>query len=342
MKADARSIERAVARPPADLRVLLLYGPDEAGSNALCAKFAAAMGDCATRIDIDSATLKEDPARLADEAASFSMFGDRQWVRVGPAGEEALSGVAAVLDAPQAGNPVVVLAGALKKTSKLLALCLSHPAALAFASYAPEGMRADQLARDMGAALGLKIDADLAHRLVDCCGGDRALLRGELTKLALYHDASPETPVAASHEAFSMLAAEAVDHDVFAVVHATLTGDVDALRSGIARVNIGGGRMAGVLRLIIGRTIRLAAIRAALDRGVDSGRAFATGGPPMFDRARKQVEAELARWTASGLSRAVGRLLEAERASRLAVAGSADTVIAQELLMIARQAAKGR
>ncbi len=329
MKANQAQIDRALAAPPDAVRLFLLHGPDEAGSAALAKRLAEAMGPEAQRVDLDGATLKADPSRLADEAASVSLFGDRSWIRVQPAGEEVLPAVTALLEAPRAGNPVALVMGALKKGSKLLTLCLDHPAVLAFASYAPEGEKAEQLARSMAQASGLRLDHDLARRIVDLTGGDRALMQGEIDKLALYHDAAPDRPAEASHEALDQLSAEAAGEDMFGIVGAVLGGDVPALQQELTRMKASGGQLAGVLRLVLNRATSLA----------QGG----GGGPPRGhwrDQAASERQARL--WTAPALARAIERLGEAERRSRTAKGGIADTLIAQELVMVARQAARGR
>src|SRR3546814_7543996 len=81
-------IERALDAPSADIRLFLLHGPDDAGSQALTKRLERAMGPDAERIDLDGAALKIDPARLADEAASISLFGGARWIRVTLAGDE--------------------------------------------------------------------------------------------------------------------------------------------------------------------------------------------------------------------------------------------------------------
>ena len=82
MKVKEPQITKALDNPDGTVRLYLLYGPDDSGSRALAARLERAMGPDAERIDLDGATLKEDPARLADEAASFSLFGDKRHIRV--------------------------------------------------------------------------------------------------------------------------------------------------------------------------------------------------------------------------------------------------------------------
>src|SRR3546814_1648200 len=118
------------------------------------------MGPDAERIDLDGAALKIDPARLADEAASISLFGGARWIRVTLAGDEALPAIEGLLQAAQAGNPVIAIGGTLKTSSKILKLALDHKEVLAFASYAPGGRAAEQLAPPVGRETGLRLTAD--------------------------------------------------------------------------------------------------------------------------------------------------------------------------------------
>jgi hypothetical protein len=183
LKANRGQIEKALDAPPPDIRFFLLYGPDEAGSAALGKRLERAMGPDAERVDLDASTLRDDPARLSDEAASFSMFGDKRWVRINGMGEESLPALTALLTAEAAGNPVIATAGALKGTSKLLKLVLDSPLAMAFASYQPDAREAEQIAVAIAREGGLRLGSDLARRIVDLANGDRALMAGEIEKL---------------------------------------------------------------------------------------------------------------------------------------------------------------
>lgn len=65
MKASGAEIARALDRADPAVRLFFLYGPDEAGSAQLATRLGKALGENAERIDLDGATLKNDPARLA-------------------------------------------------------------------------------------------------------------------------------------------------------------------------------------------------------------------------------------------------------------------------------------
>ncbi len=97
------------------------------------------MGPDAERVDLEPSTLKSNPGRLADEAASMSLFGSARHIRISGAGDDCAEAFTLLLDAERAGNPVVAIAPSLKATSKAVKLALGAPRAMSFACYLPEG-----------------------------------------------------------------------------------------------------------------------------------------------------------------------------------------------------------
>ena len=341
MKAARAQIERALDAAPADCRLFLLHGPDEAGSRDLATRLTRALGPEAERIDLSGATLKADPARLSDEAASISLFGGARHIRVEPAGDEILEAVEALLEAPTAGNPVVAIAGALRKDSKLLKLALASPLVLAFASYAPEGSDADRLALNMARAAGLKMDPDVARRLAGATGGDRALLASELEKLALFVDAAPDRPGEIDHEALDALGAATDEGDLSRLVDAVLSGrpdDADAELARLASVAIEG---IPVIRALIRRLMLLAQLRAEVAAGNGIETVMASSGKALFWKDKQSVASQLKRWSPDRIATAIGRLAEAERSIK-ATGSAGEIVVDAELLTISRAAARGR
>lgn len=340
MNADRLAIQRALDAPSDSVRLILLYGPDDSGSDALAARLAKAMGPGADRTDFTGDQLGKDPAALSDAAASSSLFGDRSWVKVSPAGEEVLPAVEALLEGPGAGNPVVMIAGALRKTSKLLTRCLAEKSVLCFASYPPSERDAADIAIQTARERGLRIDIDLARRIVSLTGGDRALMTGEIEKLALYHDVEPDRPGTATQEALDALSSEVADQDAPALASMAMVGDVAALVGEMARFRSLGGSLSGVLRIALGKAMNVAEVRAAIDAGTPQNAALRVNGRPLFKKEADEMIRLLRCWPGQTMGRGIVRLAAAERASRGGTIS--ETLIAQELLTIARQAARGR
>lgn len=341
MKANRGQIEKALDAPSADLRFFLLYGPDEAGSQALVKRLERAMGPEAERVDLDGAALRDDPARLADEAASFSMFGDKRWIRVAAMGEESVPALTALLESEVAGNPVIAVAGALKATSKLLKLALDYKHALAFISYQPDAREAEQIAMAIARDGGLRLSSELARRIVSLSNGDRAMMAGEVEKLILYLDAAPDHPCEATAEALDALSADNPETEVGPLVNAVLGGDLKTMHRELSGLAESGTAMASVIRPLLTRAMLVAAIRAEYDASGRLEGAVEAAGKAVFWKEKGLVTRQVRQWDAPGIARVLQRLLEAERASRSG-RGLGDLMVRQELLTITRQAARER
>lgn len=339
MKADKRpAIERALDKP--ELRAFLLYGPDEASSRALADRLAKAMGDGAERIDLDGAALGKDPALLADEAASSSLFGGARHIRVRANGDEVADALEALLAASQAGNPVAIVAGVLKPASRLLKLALSSPDMLAFASYPPDARDAAPLVMALAQPLGLKVSPDIARRLFDASAGDRAVIGRELEKFALYLGADENAPRPLDNATLEALGAGEGESSAGALVDAVLTGNSKAAVDELKRLSETGEDGIPLVRAALRRLLQLAALRAEADR-TSLGAAMNGAGKALFWKEKPIVEAELRRWSAPELARLVERLSIAQ--AKLMQPGAAGTGLAsQELLTIARAAARSR
>lgn len=334
-------MEKALDAPPSDIRFFLLYGPGESSSQALARRLERAMGPQAERIDLDGATLKDDPARLSDEAASFSMFGDKRWIRISGMGEESVPALTALLEAEAAGNPVIAIAGALKATSKLVKLALDHKATMAFISYQPDAREAEQIAIGIAREGGLRLSTDLARRIVDLANGDRALMAGEVEKLILYLDAAPDRPREATQEALDALSADNPDTEIAPLVNAVLGGDLRAMHRELLNLNETGAAMASVIRPLLTRAMLIANIRDAFDSSGRLESAVESAGKAVFWKEKGLVSRQVRLWDATGIARVIQRLLEAERASR-GGRGLGDLMVRHELLAITRQAARER
>jgi DNA polymerase-3 subunit delta len=322
------AIERALDNPGAAIRCYLLYGPDESGSRALAARLAVALGPDAERIDFTGAQLKADPALLADEAASSSLFGGARYIKVEGVGEDCLSAVEALMTAPAAGNPVVLIAGGIKRDGKLVKRLDGDGAAMVFASYPPEGADADRLARDLARAEGLRIEDDVARRLIDEAGGDRAILASEIAKLALYADAAPDRPREATHAMLDAIGADSGEADLSLLTDGVTQGDVALLDREIARLAAQGQDGVALVRAVLRRLLPMAAARAEMDRGASPASAVDRAVRFGHWREKEAIARDLPRWPAARLARAVARMAETERAlksSRGAGSIEADT-----------------
>lgn len=311
-------------RPRADVRLYLFHGPDEAGAADLARRLVASMGE-AERLDLDGAALKKEPGRLADEAASVSLFGGARVIRAAPIGEESLEALTLLLDADQAGAPVIAVAPGVRASGKIVRLALDHDRALSIACYAPTGAEADRLVATMLSEQGLRPGPGVARQLAEAGGGDRAVIACEVEKLALYLDAAPDRPRDASADDLAAIGADLGEAELSAAVAALVGGDAGALGAALAQLDAAGGSAIPWLRALQRRLIALAEMRADVDRGEGLERVMKANR--VHFREEAATAKALRRWTPLMLTEALARLRAAERAGM--AANNAGAVIAE-------------
>jgi DNA polymerase III subunit delta len=341
MIAKRPEIERALDAGGKGYRLILLYGPDEAGSRALADRLGKAMGADAERIDLTGASVKSDPARLADEVGAISLFGGPRYIRVEPAGDEIAEAVSSLAEMGIDGNPVVVIAGALRKDAKLVKLATGDPAMIAFASYVPEGAEADRIASTLAREAGLTITPDIARRLATACNGDRAILAREIEKLALYADAGPDRPRDIGHDTLDALGAAVQEGDMGQLVDAVLDGRLDAIEAALAELAAGGVEGIPLIRALMRRLLQLGQFRAEMQGRKSASDVLASAGKALFWKERDAVHRQLSRWQPDKIETAIARLTDVERAIKSS--GSAGPILLdEELFAIGRVAQRMR
>jgi DNA polymerase-3 subunit delta len=335
MKATEPRLKAALDRPPADIRLYLLHGPDDATATGLAARLARALGEGAERIDLEPGTLRSDPARLTDEAAAIALFGGARWVRVTGAGEESLDAVEALLSAAQAGNPAVLIAPGVKATGKLVKAAIDSDRAMAFACYPPNDRDFSQLANDLAREQGLRLTGNVAQRLMRAAEGDRAVLAREIEKLALYLDAAPDHPAEADEAAVEAIGATLSEGEIGAIVAAVTAGEPAAVVDALRRLDGPDASPIPVLRALARRFVMLAEMRQQVERGEGVDQVMKRHR--VFWKEEAATAAALRRWKAADLTRALARVREGERA--VIAAGAAGRTLASTLLVgLARRA----
>jgi DNA polymerase-3 subunit delta len=294
---------------PDGLRLLLLHGYDPGTSMERAARLCRGLVDPANPAGLERLTGEQilaDPQALVAAATAVSMFGDRTLIRVDEVDDRAAPALELLLAAP-AGNPVIALAGGLKKTSALLKLAgLAGVLAIESRQAGPRELVED------GARLGLKMGREAAAALFEACAGERTLLARELEKFALYLDASPEHPKPLDVEAVLALGAGIDPFDQNGLLGALLAG-----RSGEAVAMLDAmpdGLSVPVLRNLAGRLMSLLELARRVEGGMRPDAAVEAARPPVFWKEKPLWVAALRRMDSGVISAALADVLAAERA----------------------------
>ncbi|WP_119679820.1 DNA polymerase III subunit delta [Indioceanicola profundi] len=313
MKVQPRNVDGFLRRPPPDIRVVLVYGPDtglvrERGAVA-ARSVLDDLSDPFRVAEMKSDQAASDPARLFDEMASMALTGGRRLVRIRDADDGLAPALTTLLKSPPPGDSLLVLeAGDLGKSSKLRSLCEDNDLAGAVACYVEdEQALAGTIARMLGDH-GLQIDQDARDWLAGNLVGDRGLARNEIDKLAIYMIGQKRVALADVRAVIGDSASLEMDEPALAAAD----GDLAAVDRSLQRLFGEGTSPVALLRSAQRHFQRLHQGVAMLAHGKTPQQAVKALRPPVFFKIEAQVTAQLRRWNLPTLQQALQRLLEAE------------------------------
>ena len=336
MKATQKNFATTAAKAASEARIFYFCGPDESGSSDAAATVARLLGE-AEKIEFSGAELRKDPARLADEARSVSLFGDKRLIQVRCAGDEVFDSVEALVASPIAGWPVLIVATGATDKSRVAKLLADRPDALVAMFHPPDVRSVAQVVRTMADGLGVRLGDDLAERIARNAALDARMARSEVEKLALYLDASPQAPRNADAQALDAIGAVNADDGLMPLVNVALSGESGRLASELARLRELGLNPVGVLLAAERRAGQLAQLSGKLGRRGDINALLEQ--ERVFFRDKADVANQLRRWRGRKLERLLVKLADLHRAL-LADSRNAELLLAQGFAEIARAAAR--
>lgn len=316
MKLAGNRIEGFLKAPDPAVRLVLIYGPDtglvKERLDRLTKGVCPDLGDPFRIADLGVATLKDDPARLADEAQAIAMTGGRRVVRLRDAGDAITAQVQSFLSIVPGDALVLLEAGDLGPRSTLRRLVEGADNAATLPCYADAGGGLEAVILETLRARGLGAEPDAVAWLADHLGGDRLLTRSELEKLALYMgaDGQPGKRVRLQDAIECVGDTAALSLDDLAM--ATAGGDHPAAQRVLERVFREGQNAIAVLRSLQRHFLRLHLAAGAMAQGKSPDQAVATLKPPPHFSVADQMKAQLIRWPADRIGTALDLLLMAE------------------------------
>jgi DNA polymerase-3 subunit delta len=332
VKLAARELLRAAGRP--GIPGFLLHGADAvlvaARRVALVPALLGPGHEAEMRLArMAAATLRADPAALADAVRAQGFFPGPRAVLVEDATDLAAPVIAAVLADWRPGDAaLVVTSGQLRATSALRRLFEGHAVAAAVAIYDDPPTREEILAQLAAAGApppdrAAEAELDLLARSLDPVD-----LRHTLGRLALYSlgaDRITPADVAACAPA-------APDAAIDEAIDAVAEGQAGALGPLLARLAAQGvGPVA--LAVAAGRHFRLLHGAAADPAG--PARAIARARPPVFGPRRDRLLRQVQSWGLARLETALTLILETDLRLRSSSRAPAEAVIERCLIRLA-------
>ena len=333
----AHEVSRFVDRPDLEAGIILAYGPDaglvrETGQR-LARRFAGNDADSMNLVVLDGAELDADPSRLAVEAKTTSLFGDRRVIRVRSAGKSLVMPLTELRDDP--GSIIILEAGNLTPKDPLRALVEAAKLGRALPCYPDNDESLGRLISETFSKAGIRADQDAVAALRDTLGNDREITRRELEKVVLFAASSKVL----TRNDILVLCADNAALVLDEVVDATGTGHAADLDTALERAIAQSVNSQQILAGALGHFTTLRRWRVEVDSGKSPGAVLDNARPkPHFSR-RSSLERQLRLWTDDALSAALDRLQLAVADSRKRY-GLQDTVSRRALLAICTMAAE--
>lgn len=347
MKATQRDLAGVAPKAARQCRIFFFCGQDEAGAAAAADQIVGMLPDAGERVELSGAELRRDPVRLGDEARSTSLFGDARHILVRASGEEAHDALSTLIGLIDGGEgeacPVFVVATSATDKSRTAKLLDGRADALVAMFYPPDLASVTGSVRQMADAAGLRLGGDLAERIARSAGLDVRLAQSEVTKLALYLDASPQAPRNADAEALDAVGASTEDDGFMPLVNVVLSGETGRLAGELKRMRDLSLSPVGLLLALERRAAQLAQLSVRLGNSGDvNGLLEAESrAKRVFFRDKRDLANQLRRWQGRRLERLVDRLMVLH-AALLANNQTAELLLAQGLAEITRAAAPRR
>ena len=334
MKGEARRIAGFLQAPGA-CRVVLLHGEDAGLIRHRAERLAQAVGGSADDPFRVAVLERDAQGRLEEEALSLSLTGGRRVVRVREAGEAVLALVRRVLAVP--GDTLVVLEAPGLGRGKLRSFVEAAPEAAAIACYPEEGAALERTIREVLHEREVTLEPGVAEWLSDRLGSDRAGLRGELEKLALYAGPGGVATLEAAQASIGDAALLQLDDALFAAT----AGDLAALDRTLERALAEGVNAIAVIRPALSHLQRLHLARLLVAEGMAPEEAARSLRPPVFFRRVPAFLRALGTWSPAQLQRAIDETRLVEQACKTTGARM-EALCRRFLSVLARQAAQGQ
>ena len=340
MKATQKDFASAAQKAIGKARVFFFCGPDEAGTHDAAARIVSMLEDPGERIEMAGAELRRDPVRLGDEARSNSLFGGARHIVIRAQGDEAHDAVENLLSGDVEPCPVLIVATGATDKSRTAKLLAGRDDALVVMFYPPDLRAVTDTVRNMASAAGLRMNGDLAERIARGATLDTRLAQSEVTKLALYLDASPESPRTADAAALDAVGARTEEDGFGALINVVLAGEAKRLPLELHRMRELGLNPVGVLLAFERRAAQLAQLASKLGPRGDVAALIESEAAArrVFWKDKRDLGDQLRRWRGRRLERLVAKLVELHRAL-LTNSQNAELLLSQGLAEITRVAA---
>jgi len=313
MKLDRRQIDDFLKAPGEKIAAVLVFGPDEGLVRErvnMLVKAAAGSGDDPFRVvELDSDAIRNDPARLMDEAGAISMLGGRRAVRINGVTDGQAKLIEDFLESHRDSRNTLVIfeAGELPGRAALRKLFEGAPHAAAIACYHDSSGDLKAVIQAQLSAAGKSAAPAALSYLEQSLGGDRGATRSEIEKLVLYVGAAKQIELDDAMASCGHSAGIELDDLNYAIAE----GDSKAIERQLD-LNLTETAPIMILRGLARHFLKLHGAVGRLEAGASLQDAMVALNSPLFWRDRPRLEKQCRRWSSRAIGLALQKIGETE------------------------------
>lgn len=335
MKLQTRQIDGFLKSPPADIRAILVYGPDTSlvreRAKTLSLLQVSDLNDPFNAAHLTGEIISNDPARFSDEANAQSLMGGKRLLRITDAGNETAAPLKAWLkDNPSSDTLIVIEAGDLKPRDALRKNCEDASNAAALPCYVEDERALTGFIRDTLREHGMLIASDAAAYLAASVKGDRGRARIEVEKLILYMGRERNVALEDVQQSCGDTGLFSLDDLTFAFTGANRELAIRSLRVLLDE----GSEPVMILRSLQNHVARFHQVKILIEQhNLSAEEAIKSLQPPVFFKAADQFKAQIGRWSARRCRMMLERLNDVE--ARVKQTGTPVETLLSQLILAA-------
>ena len=316
MKFSGKKLEQFFNCNPPKYNFNLFFGPDqglvhERGSE-LKNNFFGNQSQPGNVTQIYSSEIKEDDTNFIAAAYSLSLFGEKQVLLVRDGSDKITNTLKRIVDDSTESWPIIVLAGDLSPRSSLRAYFEKHKHCAAIPCYAEEGRDLEFLCINILKKLNTRITKGGLSYLNQFLGGDRMLVRQELTKLSLFANPSESGQKLITDEDVISCIVPSSKLSITDLIFEICKGSSSATDHIFPRLLGEGVNAIQINRALQQHLYLLYFVRSRLDSGEEYETVLQSLKPPIFFKLQQAFKTQTLNWTLPKLHQAMSLLLECE------------------------------
>lgn len=311
MKLTARQIADFM-KSPTQVAGALVYGPDEGlvreRVKQLTHTVLGEKPDPFAIIELDEASLKENPTRLFEEAAAMGFLVDKRVIILRAPADKTASDIEALLPTLNAATYIIVSEGELTPRAAMRQLFEQHQRLAALPCYKDEAQNISQLIRTEITKAGLTIRPEALSAMSARLGNDRGVSMSEIEKLVLYKGGKGEVSLAD----VDALIPDNQENEAIEAAYAFISGDAGAFDKKLMSLLKDGIQPIAILRSFQRHIQRLHLVRSQMQEGMGTEEAIKTLRPPVFFKEEARFRSQLQALPQHAFARLLQRVAEIE------------------------------